>query len=118
MRERGLWEDFSTKLPAALQSGEGPDVALMHVEQIPTNAAHGTILPLDGLVRDLGLREDDFAAPAARSTLRRAAGGRAGRGRPPTARSGSSTTGDDARERREMWIERPARGPRPRAASS
>src|SRR3954468_4754127 len=61
------WEDFYTKLPAAVQSGEGPDVALMHVDQIPTNAAHGTILPLDDLVRDLGLQEDDFAAPVWRA---------------------------------------------------
>src|SRR5215218_6618338 len=26
------WEDFYTKLPAAVASGEGPDVALMHVD--------------------------------------------------------------------------------------
>jgi multiple sugar transport system substrate-binding protein len=61
------WEDFYTKLPAAVQSGQGPDVALMHVDQIPTNAAHGTILPLDDLVRDLGLQERDFAAPVWRA---------------------------------------------------
>jgi multiple sugar transport system substrate-binding protein len=61
------WEDFYTKLPAAVASGEGPDVALMHVDQIPTNAAHGTIVPLDDLVRDLGLRESDFAAPVWRA---------------------------------------------------
>jgi multiple sugar transport system substrate-binding protein len=61
------WEDFYTKLPAAVQSGHGPDVALMHVDQIPTNAAHGTILPLDDLVRDLGLQESDFAAPVWRA---------------------------------------------------
>src|SRR3954449_12259576 len=61
------WEDFYTKLPAAVQSGQGPDVALMHVDQIPTNAAHGTILPLDDLVRDLGLEERDFAAPVWRA---------------------------------------------------
>jgi multiple sugar transport system substrate-binding protein len=61
------WEDFYTKLPAAVQAGQGPDVALMHVDQIPTNAAHGTILALDDLVRDLGLKEDDFAAPVWRA---------------------------------------------------
>jgi multiple sugar transport system substrate-binding protein len=55
------WEDFYAKLPAAVASGEGPDVALMHVDQIPTNAAHGTIVALDDLVRDLSLAEDDFA---------------------------------------------------------
>ncbi|MBE2314741.1 ABC transporter substrate-binding protein [Solirubrobacter sp. CPCC 204708] len=61
------WEDFYTKLPAAVASGEGPDVALMHVDQIPTNAAHRTIMPLDDLVRDLDLQEDDFAAPVWRA---------------------------------------------------
>jgi multiple sugar transport system substrate-binding protein len=61
------WEDFYTKLPAAVASGQGPDLALMHVDQIPTNAEHGTILPLDDLVRDLGLQEQDFAAPVWRA---------------------------------------------------
>src|SRR3954470_7323304 len=61
------WEDFYTKLPAAVASGEGPDVALMHVDQIPTNAAHGTIVPLDDLVADLGLQERDFAGPVWRA---------------------------------------------------
>jgi hypothetical protein len=48
-------------------TGHGRDVALMHVDQIPTNAAHGTILALDDLVRDLGLQESDFAAPVWRA---------------------------------------------------
>jgi multiple sugar transport system substrate-binding protein len=61
------WEDFYTKLPAAVASGQGPDLALMHVDQIPTNAEHGTILALDDLVRDLGLQEQDFAAPVWRA---------------------------------------------------
>jgi multiple sugar transport system substrate-binding protein len=65
------WDDFYTKVPAAVSSGQGPDVALMHVDQIATNAAHGAIVPLDDLVRDLGLREADFAAPVWRAGVYR-----------------------------------------------
>jgi multiple sugar transport system substrate-binding protein len=54
-------------LTSAVQSGQGPDVALMHVDRVPRTPAHGTILPLDGLVRDLGLQEGDFAAPVWRA---------------------------------------------------
>ena len=55
------WEDFYTKFPAAISSGKGPDVAIAHTDQLPIVAAHGAILPLDDLVADLGLREEDFA---------------------------------------------------------
>jgi len=56
------WEDFYTKFPAAISSGKGPDVAVAHSDQLPINAAHGSIVPLDDLVADLGLSESDFAA--------------------------------------------------------
>jgi multiple sugar transport system substrate-binding protein len=65
------WDDFYTKLPAAVSSGQGPDVAIMHVDQIPTNAAHGALLPLDDLVRDLGVGEQDFAGPVWRAGVYR-----------------------------------------------
>src|SRR5829696_4572047 len=55
------WEDFYTKFPAAISSGKGPDVAVAHSDQLPINAAHGAIVPLDDLVADLGLSEADFA---------------------------------------------------------
>src|SRR5215210_3643535 len=55
------WEDFYTKFPAAISSGKGPDVAVAHSDQLPINAAHGAIVPLDDLVADLGLSESDFA---------------------------------------------------------
>ena len=57
------WEDYYQKVPAAVRSGVGPHVGLMHVDQLATGAAHGAIVPLDDLVRDLGLREEDFAPP-------------------------------------------------------
>jgi multiple sugar transport system substrate-binding protein len=35
-----LWNDFYQKVPAAVYSGNGPDVGVMQVDQIPINAAH------------------------------------------------------------------------------
>jgi multiple sugar transport system substrate-binding protein len=62
------WEDFYTKLPAAVASGEGPDIALMHADQIPTNAEHGVLIALDDLAAGLDLREADFAPDVWRAT--------------------------------------------------
>jgi multiple sugar transport system substrate-binding protein len=57
-RVTSRWEDSYTRRPAA--GGEGPDVALMHVDRIPTNAAHETILPR----HDLGLDESEPVWPS------------------------------------------------------
>src|SRR4051812_41380649 len=46
------WTDFYQKFPAAVSAGKGPDVAINHVDQLATNAAHGAIVPLDDLVSD------------------------------------------------------------------
>jgi ABC-type glycerol-3-phosphate transport system substrate-binding protein len=43
-----IWDpDFYQKTPAAVGSGNGPDVGIMHVERLATNAARGVIVPLD-----------------------------------------------------------------------
>src|SRR3954470_3734823 len=55
------WADFFTKLPAAVQSGNGPDVAAMHIDDMPTQAAQQVIVPLDDVASALGLKESDFA---------------------------------------------------------
>ncbi|WP_433305895.1 ABC transporter substrate-binding protein [Actinoplanes sp. CA-030573] len=55
------WADFFTKLPAAVQSGNGPDVAAMHIDDIPTQAAQQVIVPIDDVATALGLKESDFA---------------------------------------------------------
>jgi multiple sugar transport system substrate-binding protein len=55
------WADFFTKLPAAVQSGNGPDVAAMHIDDIPTQAAQQVIVPIDDVANALGLKESDFA---------------------------------------------------------
>jgi len=55
------WETFYQKVPSAVRTGEGPDVAIMHADQLGTNAARGVIIPLDDVANALGLKEGDFA---------------------------------------------------------
>jgi multiple sugar transport system substrate-binding protein len=59
-----VWAEFYQKTPAAVRSGHGPDIGIMHVDQLATAAAHRTIVPLDGLAEVLGVQDGDFA-PAA-----------------------------------------------------
>lgn len=55
------WVDYYQKVPSAVRSGKGPDVGIMHTDQLGTNAARGVIIPLDDVARALGLKESDFA---------------------------------------------------------
>jgi multiple sugar transport system substrate-binding protein len=55
------WEDFYPKVPTAVQSGSGPDIAIMHIDQLATNAARRVIIPVDQVATVLDLQEDDFA---------------------------------------------------------
>jgi multiple sugar transport system substrate-binding protein len=55
------WGDFYQQLPAASRAGKGPDVGVMHLDQIATNAARQVIVPLDDLTEALELQESDFA---------------------------------------------------------
>jgi multiple sugar transport system substrate-binding protein len=54
------WEDYYQTVPVAVRSGEGPDVGIMHSDQLGTNAARGVIIPLDEVADALGLEESDF----------------------------------------------------------
>jgi multiple sugar transport system substrate-binding protein len=55
------WEDYYQKVPAAIVAGKGPDVGIMHVDQIALNAAHGVLRPLDDVAAGLELEQSDFA---------------------------------------------------------
>jgi multiple sugar transport system substrate-binding protein len=55
------WADYYAKVPNAVQSGAGPDVGIMHIDQLATNAARRVIIPLDEVASGLQLTEDDFA---------------------------------------------------------
>ena len=54
------WADFYPKVPTAVQSGNGPDIAIMHIDQLATNAARRIIIPLDPVAQLLNLQESDF----------------------------------------------------------
>jgi multiple sugar transport system substrate-binding protein len=55
------WEDYYQKMPAAVQAGKGPDVGIMHADQISMSAAHRVLRPLDDFAEQLGFQESDFA---------------------------------------------------------
>jgi multiple sugar transport system substrate-binding protein len=54
------WADYYQKVPSAVRAGKGPDVGIMHIDQLPTNAARGVIIPLDDLTNTLNLKKEDF----------------------------------------------------------
>ncbi|MDG9719538.1 ABC transporter substrate-binding protein [Streptomyces sp. DH24] len=54
------WADLYPALPTAIAAGKGPDVAVVHNDQIATFAARGTLIPLDDVVEALKLTESDF----------------------------------------------------------
>ncbi len=55
------WADYYTKLPTAVTSGRGPNIGIMHVDSVATNAARNVIQPLDDVASALKLQESDFA---------------------------------------------------------
>ncbi len=55
------WQDYYAKLPSAVTAGKGPDIAIMHVDSVATNAARRVIQPLDDVASALKLTEADFA---------------------------------------------------------
>jgi multiple sugar transport system substrate-binding protein len=55
------WEVYYQKVPSAVSTGEGPDVGIMHADQLGTNAARGVVIPLDDVANALKLKESDFA---------------------------------------------------------
>ena len=54
------WPEYYQKVPAAVSSGKGPDVAIMHIDTLPTNAARQVILPVDDVANALKLKKSDF----------------------------------------------------------
>src|SRR3954451_4084612 len=55
------WDDYYAKLPGAVSSGNGPDIAVMHIDMLATFAARKVIQPIDDVASALSLTESDFA---------------------------------------------------------
>ncbi|GAB3952470.1 hypothetical protein GCM10027614_56180 [Micromonospora vulcania] len=61
------WEDYYNKLPGAASSGNGPDIAVMHMDQLATFAARGVITELDDVAKNLELSEGTSPPPCGRA---------------------------------------------------
>lgn len=54
------WADIAAKLPLAIKAGKGPDVAVLHGDDLATYAAQNLLLKADDIVKSLGYTADDF----------------------------------------------------------
>ncbi|MDR2973651.1 MAG: ABC transporter substrate-binding protein [Propionibacteriaceae bacterium] len=54
------WSDIASKLPLAIQSGNGPDVAVLHGDDLGTYAAQNLLTKADNLISTLGYSAKDF----------------------------------------------------------
>ena len=54
------WGDIAAKMPLAIKAGKGPDVAVLHGDDLATYAAQNLLLNADGIVEGLGYDAGDF----------------------------------------------------------
>jgi len=54
------WADIASKMPLAIQSGNGPDVAVLHGDDLGTYAAQHLLLDAGSLIQSLGYSSSDF----------------------------------------------------------
>ena len=54
------WGDIAAKMPLAIKAGKGPDVAVLHGDDLATYAAQNLLLNAEAIVDGLGYDADDF----------------------------------------------------------
>jgi len=54
------WADINSKMPLAVKAGKGPDVAVLHGDDLATYAAQNLLQPADEIIDGLGYSEGDF----------------------------------------------------------
>lgn len=54
------WAQYYQRVVAAVHAGKGPDIGVMHVEQLATQASRQTISPIDEIVGELGADEAQY----------------------------------------------------------
>ena len=107
------WADFYPKVPTAVQSGNGPDVAIMHIDQLATNAARRVIIPVDDIATVLELAQERLRPD--RLVGRRLQGASATASPWTSTRCSSTTTRRTSR--RPASARRPRTGPASRPPS-
>lgn len=55
------WGQYYQRMPAAVTANKGPDVGVMHLDQLATNAVRKIIIPLGDVADSLGLEASDFS---------------------------------------------------------
>jgi multiple sugar transport system substrate-binding protein len=62
-QQRIQWADLYAKLQVSVPAGEGPDLCLIHIVEIPHFASDGILDPMDdGMLGAKGFRGDDYIA--------------------------------------------------------
>ncbi|KQS97349.1 hypothetical protein ASG23_17570 [Cellulomonas sp. Leaf395] len=54
------WTDFYQRIVAAVHAGQGPDVAAMQLDNLPTQAARSVIVPMEDAIEQMGFTAQDF----------------------------------------------------------
>ncbi len=54
------WGDIAAKMPLAIKAGKGPDVAVLHGDDLATYAAQNLLLDSGAIIDGLGYAADDF----------------------------------------------------------
>ena len=54
------WSDFYQRIVAAVHAGQGPDVAVMQLDNLATQAARSVIVPMEDAIEQMGFTPEDF----------------------------------------------------------
>lgn len=64
-----VWDEYYQKIATSVQSGKAPDIGIIHLENLPTNAARQVVNPLDDVAEALELKESDFVSSVWRAGI-------------------------------------------------
>src|SRR3954453_7808875 len=54
------WSDFYQRAVAAVHAGQGPDVAVMQLDNLATQSARSVIVPMEDAIKEMGFTAQDF----------------------------------------------------------
>ncbi|WP_433304991.1 ABC transporter substrate-binding protein [Actinoplanes sp. CA-030573] len=62
------WSDFYQRIVAAVHAGQGPDVAVMQLDNLATQAARSVIVPMEDAIQQMGFTPEDFPETLVKAT--------------------------------------------------